>query len=292
MSIYGDPLGQRLQLGLPTLPPEVPFEAQNDKVNEYDSDVPSPSPPCSGFKPSSRRTSLASAPPVPEEPDGGGGDLDLPQPAAEVVEDAVPEPDQKKAKLEDESEADALLDLKSAILDSGEGYFMSLDLDLSSNRQRKMSFNNPVAYLAKKLNNAEVVYRCLSEEDRELFKNAKASEVSSFLKTVAVRRCLTHKEALQAQNSGRVFKARWVLVWKDIPGEDRSKAGHLRAADPENTTLNGEGSQKAKARIVVLGFQRPDLALKFSSSSIRAQPRGMRFWWIAGGMPPRQLRGT
>ena len=286
MSNYGDPLSQRLQRELPALPPEVPFEIPNDKVNEYDSDVvPSPSPPCSveeipsdrdaGSKPTSRRTSLASAPPIAEEPDGG--EHGPPQPAAEVVDDTpVPEPDQKKAKLDDEGEADALLDFNSAILESGEGYFMSLDLDLSSNRQRKMFLNNPVAFLAKKLNNAEVVYRRLSEEDKKLFTNAKAAEVSSFLKTAAVRRCLSHEENLQAQNSGRVLKARWVLVWKAIPGEDRSKALDLRAADPENTTVNADGTQKAKARIVVLGFQHPDLASTTFRSSAPVQSQLMR----------------
>ena len=139
-----------------------------------------------------------------------------------------------------------------------------------------MFLNNPVAFLAKKLNNAEVVYRRLSEEDKKLFTNAKAAEVSSFLKTAAVRRCLSHEENLQAQNSGRVLKARWVLVWKAIPGEDRSKALDLRAADPDNTTVNADGTQKAKARIVVLGFQHPDLASTTFRSSAPVQSQLMR----------------
>ena len=76
----------------------------------------------------------------------------------------------------------------------------------------------------KKISSAEVNYKKLSEADKVLFRNAKASEVSSFLKTEAVRRCLSIDEGNQAKESQRILRARWVLVWKPIPEEDRAEA--------------------------------------------------------------------
>ena len=53
---------------------------------------------------------------------------------------------------------------------------------------------------------------CLNSEERRLMTNAKGGEVSSFLKTQAVRRCLTYEEQQEAQQSDHVLRARWVLV--------------------------------------------------------------------------------
>ena len=122
ISAYGDPLHRRLQRGLaPPLPP-VPAETDEGKVSEYDSDiVPSPSTPAMtpGEMPSdsggelaapSRRTSIASVPAIPEDPPYGDGDP--PQPAAELIDDSpLQELDQKKAKLDEETQDNALLDL-------------------------------------------------------------------------------------------------------------------------------------------------------------------------------------
>ena len=56
---------------------------------------------------------------------------------------------------------------------------MEFDLNFTSNRQRKMFMRNSQAYLVKKVSGAEVCYRKLNAEDRKLFDNAKASEVSA-----------------------------------------------------------------------------------------------------------------
>ncbi|CAK9031677.1 Integrase catalytic domain-containing protein, partial [Durusdinium trenchii] len=94
------------------------------------------------------------------------------------------------------------------------GYVMEFELNFTSNRQRKMFMRNPQAYLVKKVSGAEVCYRKLNAEDRKLFDNAKASEVSSFIRSEAVRRCLSVSEQNKAKDSQRILKARWVLVWK------------------------------------------------------------------------------
>ena len=60
------------------------------------------------------------------------------------------------------------------------------------------------------------------------------------------------------EGSHRIVKARWVLTWKPVPPEDRLQARSDEAQNPE--TLHGrDGSVKAKARIVLLGFQHPNL---------------------------------
>lgn len=88
----------------------------------------------------------------------------------------VPEPDAKRAKRDDD--------------------------DLSSQGQQKLFKNDPVMYLAKKVNGAEVNYKRLTAEEKQLFDNAKQSEVQSFLRTQAVRRCLSYEEQQKANQSG------------------------------------------------------------------------------------------
>ena len=70
------------------------------------------------------------------------------------------------------------------------------------------------------MQNAEVHFGKLSPEHRQLFTNAKAKEVSSFVKNEAPRKCLNEQEVKEALGSGRILRARWVLVWKPTPPED------------------------------------------------------------------------
>ena len=162
------------------------------------------------------------------------------------------EPDLKRQRLDDdEDDKDGLNpDINAAIQEIDTGYVMEIELDFSSERQKKSFKRNPQAFLVK-MNSAEVNYKKLSEADKVLFRNAKASEVSSFLKTEAVRRCLSVDEENQAKESQRILRARWVLVWKPIPDEDRVEA--------QEKALNPDGKRKAKAHIVVMGFEHPDL---------------------------------
>ena len=117
---------------------------------------------------------------------------------------------------------------------------MEFELNFTSNRQRKMFMRNPQAYLVKKVSGAEVCYRKLNAEDRKLFDNAKASEVSSFIRSEAVRRCLSVSEQNKAKDSQRILKARWVLVWKPVPEESRQEA---RSPEGEHHLLSGWLSQ-------------------------------------------------
>lgn len=171
------------------------------------------------------------------------------------------EPDTKRTRYDnDDDDLDDYLEMKhQQIMEEVDaGYFMNIEIILDSNRQRKKFLESPHLYLAKKMSGAEVQFRKLSDEDRKLFKNAKNSEVSSFLRTEAVRRCLSWEEEQEARRSGRVLKSRWVLVWKGVPEESREEAIKDHHSN-SNTTYNKSGTKKAKARIVVLGYQHPDL---------------------------------
>ena len=183
-------------------------------------------------------------------------------------EQLVEEPEPKRARVMKENwiealEAEAPMEIQfsqimDALEETDEALMMSVELDLSSNRQRKFFARNPVAFLVKKLNNAEVQLKNLSADDRLLFDRAKTKEVSSFIKNSAVQRCLDNKEVQKAYSTGRIIKARWVLTWKEVPPDEQQEALHDRHNNPV-TVINKDGKKKAKARIVLLGFQHPNL---------------------------------
>ena len=139
--------------------------------------------------------------------------------------------------------------------------FLRVEIDLepiTSNRQKKMLMRNPVAYMVKKMRDSEVVISRLPAHERALFERAKAKEVDSFLKNEAVRKCLSSEEIKQAYDSQRIVRARWVLTWKLVPTDEQQQALNDAKENP-NTMHDRQGRRKAKARIVLLGFQHPSL---------------------------------
>ena len=139
--------------------------------------------------------------------------------------------------------------------------FLKIEFDVGgdmSNRQKKQLLRNPVAFMVKKMRDSEVVLAKLPDHERQLFTRAKAKEVDSFITNEAVRKCKDNAEVRHAYTSNRIVKARWVLTWKQVPPEDREAARQDQHENPK--TLHGrDGSVKAKARIVLLGFQHPSL---------------------------------
>ena len=73
-----------------------------------------------------------------------------------------------------------------------------------------------------------------------------------------MRKCLDKKEENEAWESKRIMGCRWVLTWKNTPNEDLKEAAEDAANNPDTLFAPG-GGRKAKARIVVLGYQHPDL---------------------------------
>ena len=135
--------------------------------------------------------------------------------------------------------------------------FLKVEFDVpapESNRQRKLLERNPIAYMVKKMRDAEVSLSRLPPQERQLFSRAKAKEVKSFLTNEAVRRCLDDSEVQRAYSTNRIIRARWVLTWKLTPPEDISDALQDSKANP-GTLFTKDGKRKAKARVVLLGFE-------------------------------------
>ena len=90
---------------------------------------------------------------------------------------------------------------------------------------------------ASKRARAEVQIKDLTAEDCKLFAAAKEAELACWLQTSALKPILR-----KHLNPDQILKSRWVLTWKAVSDSD----------DKSN-------SRKAKARLVVLGYQDPRL---------------------------------
>ena len=161
--------------------------------------------------------------------------------------------------LQAEAAQEAKFDLFHAMEVTEEFLKIEFDIDIpKSNRQRRMLVNTPVAYLVRKMKDAEVSLTKLSPADRELFRRAKAREVESFIKNEAVRKCTDSEEVRRAYETQRIVRARWVLTWKMTPSEDLAEAIQDATNNPKSVHTK-DGLKKAKARIVLLGFEHPSL---------------------------------
>ncbi|CAL1164318.1 unnamed protein product, partial [Cladocopium goreaui] len=86
----------------------------------------------------------------------------------------------------------------------------------------------------------EVNPRKLNLEDQEKFIDGKKAELSQYFSNL-VWEFATTEEGLRAERRGRAITARWVLTWKKIDQDD------------------GSVRWKAKARLVLRGFEDPDV---------------------------------
>eukprot|EP00435_Cladocopium_sp_Y103_P040825 s2199_g11.t1 len=90
---------------------------------------------------------------------------------------------------------------------------------------------------ASKRARAEVSVKTLNLEEKVLFEKAKDAELNCWIQTSAL------KPILRKQlNPDQILKSRWILTWKAINEEDPTQP-----------------QRKAKARLVVLGYQDPQL---------------------------------
>ena len=219
----------------------------------------------SGAQPGYYSPSIAPASPPPFDDEDDGLDKQL------GINDYGPTttPSSKKPRLEynlkwveqleQGAQEEAMeLDFMTVLEEQDECLLFNINLEFESNRQLKKFERNPVSYLVKKINSSEVNLKRLTPDELDLFKRAKNKEVDSFIKNEAVRRCLDSKEVAEAYNSNRILKARWVLTWKNIPPDEKEEA-LLDRQQNSNTTVNQQATKKAKARIVLLGYQHPSL---------------------------------
>ena len=93
-----------------------------------------------------------------------------------------------------------------------------------------------LSYLASvsKRARSEVSVKDLTPQELQLFEKAKEKEIQCWIQTSAIKAVLRRR-----LNPEQILRSRWILTWKSPePGEDQ---------------------RRAKARLVVLGFQDPKL---------------------------------
>lgn len=74
----------------------------------------------------------------------------------------------------------------------------------------------------------------------------------------------------EAYSTGRILKARWVLTWKAVAPDEKTAAEEDRDKNPDSV-VNATATKKAKARIVLLGYQHPSLLDKGFKTSAPVQ---------------------
>ena len=178
---------------------------------------------------------------------------------------SVPEPESKKARQEEDNLFHALEIVDEAVI-------LTVEFEFHSQREKEKFLRKPSLFLAQKMRDGEVRLEKLSPAHRKLFVRAKTKEVNSFLSNAAVRRCLDSQEVTEALTSQRLMRCRWVLTWKPTPEESLAEALQEVQEKPLTTTFTSDGRKKAKARIVLLGFEHPDLlsASHQTSSPVQA----------------------
>lgn len=96
---------------------------------------------------------------------------------------------------------------------------------------------------AAKRQRSEVKLTNLTPEQQKQFAEAKANEIDSWLVTETVAKVLPHQ--IPAEN---ILRCGWILTWKDV--EPSGSSSEQRQDKP---------LQKAKARLVVLGCEDPQV---------------------------------
>ena len=104
-------------------------------------------------------------------------------------------------------------------------------------RPQEMSF---IATAAKR-QRSEVKLTQLTAEDREKFHQAKLKEVDSWISTETITKVLRHQ--LPKEN---IMRCRWILTWKEVDQTPNEKSQQSPKFKP-------------KARLVVLGFEDPEV---------------------------------
>ncbi|OLQ15076.1 hypothetical protein AK812_SmicGene734 [Symbiodinium microadriaticum] len=153
------------------------------------------------------------------------------------------------AKKPKPNEVEDELTLHTALQETEHAYVMELELNLSSHRQLQKFIRSPSAYLFGKMRDCEVRWERLTPQHRTLFSRAKTKEVTSFIQQAAVRRCLDQAEDKEEEREEALIDTR----------------------NNPNTTVDPQAMKKAKARIVLLGYQHPDLLREGFNSSAPVQ---------------------
>ena len=164
-------------------------------------------------------------------------------PAEPLFEVTMLEPGEEAESIDDQvCLAEDGLPMINIPLECEEQQSFSLSIDVTEQDINKWSASTKpeeMAWIANvcKRARAEVNVKDLSLDERILFEKAKDAELNCWIQTSALKPILRRK-----LNPEQILRSRWILTWKAINEEDSTKP-----------------QQKAKARLVVLGFQDPKL---------------------------------
>jgi hypothetical protein len=164
-------------------------------------------------------------------------------PAEPLFEVTMLEPGEEAESLDDQvCVAEDGLPMINMPLVCEEQQCFSLSIDVTEQDIHKWSASTKpeeMAWIANvcKRARAEVNIKDLSLDERIMFEKAKDAELNCWIQTSALKPILRWK-----LNPEQILRSRWILTWKAINEEDSTKP-----------------QRKAKARLVVLGFQDPKL---------------------------------
>lgn len=94
---------------------------------------------------------------------------------------------------------------------------------------------------AAKRQRSEIKLCTLSQKEKDEFDQAKQKEIQNWIQTGTISRILRHKIPRE-----QILRCRWILTWKPVD-------------EAETTMVAGGRKQKAKARLVILGYMDPQL---------------------------------
>ena len=109
------------------------------------------------------------------------------------------------------------------------------------NRCKKVSLKQQIALIASaaKRQKVEVRMKDLTTNERKEFEQAKEKELNQWISTETIRRILRSQVP-----EHQILRTRWILTWKPLDEQATQETGKQR---------------KAKARLVVLGYEDPDI---------------------------------
>ena len=117
------------------------------------------------------------------------------------------------------------------------GEIVIQDNDIENWKREEQPIEMAFLVSAAKRQKSEVRLRDLDPKEIELFKKAKQGEINNWLSTGTVKRIFRHQIP-----EDQILRCRWLLTWKNV-----------------EKPAPGEPDQKAKARLIVLGYMHPQL---------------------------------
>ena len=153
------------------------------------------------------------------------------------------------------------------MFDDSKAISVGLDVDLADAQDASalLGVVDQLCYRASKahLRRVEITEKDLTPEERRAFASAKRLEFAPWIDNKVIE--LATAQGIPRE---RVARCRWVLIYKRL--EDQA------SVDPLSPHLQDKSGRVAKARLVILGYQDPDLGEKRTwSPTLRRDSRNL-----------------